>query len=43
MRTVLVMLCLIFQSGCAYWHWWRGDEVERRAVDEVNLSFNRKP
>lgn len=41
MKLLLVAASLITLPSCAYYHWWRGDAVEVRAVDEVNNRDSR--
>ncbi|MBB5033156.1 hypothetical protein [Prosthecobacter vanneervenii] len=41
MKFLFAAACLISCSSCAYYHWWRGDAVEDRAVDELNNRYAR--
>lgn len=41
MKTALAIFCLLSLPSCAYWHWWRGDEVEVKAADDLNNRYTR--
>lgn len=41
MKLILCACLMLTPASCAYWHWWRGDDVEQRAVDDVNRSYAR--